>query len=399
MSDTVKLALDRSVRRVDDDGHLHVERCVLSAAVVSPYWGREIPGADSLGLDADTLYYLYRDADALAAAASSMNGKPLIEVHQPVSADEHPREITVGSVNNCRFESPDLIGELAVWDGDAIKRIQDGSKRCVSAGYAYEAVPEAGEINGQPYTLKMVNIRFNHLALVDNPRVKTAIIGDRAPTLPPDKETNMAAHRSAQRSRSAARIHRALKDGVLAQDSGLDEIKRLLAQDEDDADAEDEEEDDKKKAEDDCDDMKKAQDEEAKKADDEDDDDASAEDEEEDDEKDKKAQDRAIRLASDRAAAEAVRKVEARYRDLNAARDTVRPLVGDVHGMDSAADVYRYALDAEGFDHKGVHPSALRSLVDAAIRQRQPRRPAIQAHDGVDDFNSHFGVIQAPRKL
>ena len=113
------LALDRSVRRIDADGHLFVERCILSAAVVSPYYGREIPGAEALGLEPDKIYQLYRDADALQAAAGTINGKPILDIHQPINAEEHPREITVGSVSNARFEAPDLIGVLYVWDGEA----------------------------------------------------------------------------------------------------------------------------------------------------------------------------------------------------------------------------------------------------------------------------------------
>lgn len=91
MTDTI-LALDRSVRRIDEDGHLFVERCVLSAAVVSPYYGREIPGAEALGLNPDQIYQLYRDADALRDAAETINGKPILDIHQPINAEDHPRD-------------------------------------------------------------------------------------------------------------------------------------------------------------------------------------------------------------------------------------------------------------------------------------------------------------------
>ncbi|MCP1274796.1 DUF2213 domain-containing protein [Gluconobacter albidus] len=391
MTDTI-MALDRSVRRIDADGHLHVERCVLSAAVVSPYYGWEINGAERLGLEPDTIYWMYRDADALREAASSMNGKPLIEIHQPVSADDHPREITVGSVNNATFQAPDLIGELSIWDGDAIKRIQDGSKRCVSAGYAYETVPETGEINGQRYTLKMVNIRFNHLALVEEPRVKTAIIGDSAP---PNitKETSMAAHKPMS---AAAKVAAALKSGRLAMDASEEDVKKCMD--------EDETEDDKKKAEDESEeeredkDGKKAED--AKACDEDDTDDDQAADEDDDDKKDEKKDDKKGMDAASvsRLIEAAVSKERRRSKLAQDAREAVRPLVGDVIGMDSAGDIYRYALKQTGHDAAGVHDSALPALVSMAINAKRPARPARMAGDSAIDTDSPLAGASARRK-
>ncbi|WP_211561028.1 DUF2213 domain-containing protein [Gluconobacter sp. Dm-62] len=402
MTDTI-MALDRSVRRIDADGHLHVERCVLSAAVVSPYYGREINGAERLGLDPDTIYWMYRDADALREAASSMNGKPLIEIHQPVSAEDHPREITVGSVNNATFQAPDLIGELSIWDGDAIKRIQDGSKRCVSAGYAYETVPETGEINGQRYTLKMVNIRFNHLALVEEPRVKTAIIGDSAP---PNitKETSMAAHKPMS---AAAKVAAALKSGRLAMDASEEDVKKCMD--------EDETEDDKKKAEDESEEERERDDEEGgrkanevlegerreekkagdKKARDADKDDEQADDEDDEKKDDKKGMDAA---SVSRLIEAAVSKERRRSKLAQDAREAVRPLVGDVIGMDSAGDIYRYALKQTGHDAAGVHDSALPALVSMAINAKRPERPARLAADSAIDSDSPLAGVSARRK-
>mgnify|MGYP003365066244 CR=1 FL=1 len=382
------MALDRSVRRIDADGHLHVERCVLSAAVVSPYYGREINGAERLELKPDEIYWMYRDADALREAASSINGKPIIEIHQPISAEGHPREITVGSVSNATFQDPDLIGELAIWDGDAIKRIQDGSKRCVSAGYAYETVPETGEINGQRYTLKMVNIRFNHLALVEEPRVKTAIIGDSAP---PNimKETSMAAHKPMS---AAAKVAAALKSGRLAMDASEEDVKKCMD--------EDETEEEKKKAEDaseDDKDSKKAED--AKACDEDDKDDQAADEDEDDNDKKKEDEKKGMDAASvSRLVAAEVAKERLRNKLAQDAREAVRPLVGDVIGMDSAGDIYRYALKQTGHDATGVHESALPALVSMAINAKRPARPARMAADSAIDSDSPLAGASARRK-
>ncbi|KXV78237.1 DUF2213 domain-containing protein [Acetobacter cerevisiae] len=191
--DAVVLALDRSVRRTDVDGHLHIACCILSAATVCPYYGHEIPGAKTLGLDPNTLYQVYRDPQALARAAASMAGKPILMQHQPVSAQDHPKEITVGAVgSDVRFEAPNLIGSLTVWDQSAIAAIESGQQRAVSAGYRYRAFPQGGVQDGIPYSLTMTDITFNHLALVTQPRVKTAIIGDAA--LAPHRDPTFMTH-------------------------------------------------------------------------------------------------------------------------------------------------------------------------------------------------------------
>ncbi|MBS0959789.1 DUF2213 domain-containing protein [Acetobacter thailandicus] len=424
------LALDRSVRRIDADGHLFVERCVLSAAVVSPYYGREIPGAASLGLKPDEIYYLYRDADALREAAETINGKPILDTHQPISADDHPKQITVGSVGNAFFEAPELIGELSIWDGDAIKSIQDGTKRCVSAGYAYDAVPEAGELNGQKYTLKMVNIRFNHLALVETPRVQTAIIGDSAP-LHIKKETHMAARKPMSK---AAKVAAAIRSGRLAMDASEEDVKKCMDDDVDDIGAEDEtpeekearekaaKEADKKKAADEAAEAeakKKAEDEaeeerkrneaaggrkaneelegerkEKKRVDGEDDDFSTRRDDRGKFES-SGASDRAIRHAVD-AAITAERN---RIAGLDEARRLVSPLVGDVHGLDSAREIYHYALKERGvIGLDGVNEAGLKALVkqqseQSSFSERRTLIAADSASGGV------LSGVKSPRKI
>ncbi|MFT8655937.1 MAG: DUF2213 domain-containing protein [Acetobacter papayae] len=410
MTDAI-LALDRSVRRVDADGHLFVERCVLSAAVVSPYYGREIPGAEALGLNPDQIYQLYRDADALRDAAETINGKPILDIHQPINAEDHPREITVGSVINPQFEAPDLIGELSIWDGDAIKAIQDGSKRCVSAGYAYDAVPETGEVNGQPYTLKMVNIRFNHLALVETPRVPTAIIGDSA--LSHTKEPSMAVRVPMS---AVAKVAAALKSGRLALDASEEDVKKCMDDDEPDSgktpakDETPEEKEAREKAEKAAAE-KKAADEAAeaeakKKAEDEAEEERKrneaaggrkANEELEGEEKEKKrieAQDKAIKLAVDAA----VQAERSRTSAALEARRLVSPLVGEVHGLDSAPEILRYALKEHGVTGlDGVNEAGLKALVQAQIGAMRP--DPVMAADSAPAKGSVLSGVPSPRKL
>lgn len=392
--DAVVLALDRSVRRTDGDGHLHIARCILSAATVCPYYGHEIPGAADLGLKPDTLYQVYRDPQALARAAPSMTGKPILMQHQPVSATEHPKEMTVGAVgSDIRFEAPDLIGSLTVWDHAAIAAIESGQQRAVSAGYRYRVLPRAGVQDGIPYSLTMTDIVFNHLALVSHPRVKTAIIGDAAPTpyrelssmhrppspgepatdqppagqpstgqstralLTPDTPSSgpapvvtvapvpgTEAH-SHQSTSSPPTSTKGITPGgssgnppVLSASSGTSPLTSSTPH--------------------------------------------TA----------PHAQDAALVQAVQRAEAEVMRRMEA----LHAARAAVRPFVGDVV-MDSAAAVYGFALREQGVDLTGLPEEAFRPLFQQVARLKalntSPRIAGMDAENTVS-FRDEFGLAR-----
>ena len=75
------------------------------------------------------------------------------------------------------------------------------------------------------------------------------------------------------------------------------------------------------------------------------------------------AQDRAIsKIAMDKAIAKAVAADRKRAQALAQAQRDVAHMVGDV-AMDSAEDVYKFALEQQGVDVSGVHPSAYRAMV------------------------------------
>src|SRR5579872_3086577 len=118
------LACDKSMRRIDVDGHMHVEMTNISKANVCPYYGREIPNGKELGLDPAQIYLLYRDPAELKAAAPTLAGKPLLFHHKPVTSEDHPEALVVGSVGtDVRYEHPYLRAPLSIWRQDAIDAI------------------------------------------------------------------------------------------------------------------------------------------------------------------------------------------------------------------------------------------------------------------------------------
>ncbi|TPJ12170.1 DUF2213 domain-containing protein [Mesorhizobium sp. B2-7-3] len=175
------LAMDRnSVRVFDQDGHLRVEMTPISKANVCPYYGREIPAFEALGLDPERVYRLYRNAEELAKAAPSFVGKPLLLKHIPVSAKEHPREAVVGALGDAvEFHAPYLMAPLSIWDGAAIALIESDRQKELSSSYRYRADMTPGTLAGESYDGVMRDISANHVALVEEGRAgPDVVVGD-----------------------------------------------------------------------------------------------------------------------------------------------------------------------------------------------------------------------------
>ncbi|ARP68216.1 hypothetical protein A9K65_032950 (plasmid) [Mesorhizobium sp. WSM1497] len=175
------LAMDRnSIRTFDQDGHLRVEMTPISKANVCPYYGREIPDFEALGLDPKRVYRLYRDADELAKAAPTFVGKPLLLKHIPVSARDHPREAVVGALGDAlEFHAPYLMAPLSIWDGAAIALIESDRQKELSSSYRYRADMTPGTLAGESYDGVMRDISANHVALVEEGRAgPDVVVGD-----------------------------------------------------------------------------------------------------------------------------------------------------------------------------------------------------------------------------
>lgn len=172
-----RIALDRSsARSYDDDGHLHVKRTPISKAVVNEYLGSEIPKADELGLDPKKRYKLLRDPEELARGADTFHNKPLLLDHNPVTADAHDHDRTVGNVSNPEFEHPYLYADLSCWSGPAIRTVEDRTIAEISSAYRYDADMTPGEFEGQAYDGVMRNIRCNHVSLVKKGRAGPDVV-------------------------------------------------------------------------------------------------------------------------------------------------------------------------------------------------------------------------------
>ncbi len=171
------LAFDRTARRTDSDGRLHVERTHISKANICPYYGHEIPAYEALGLSPDRIYRLYRDPVELERGAESFARLPILSKHVPVSVDAPQPDLVIGSIgSDITFVSPYLDADLCFWDATAIAGIETEKVRELSCAYRYVPVMDSGEVDGEKYDGRMTEIRGNHLALVPVGRAGSDVV-------------------------------------------------------------------------------------------------------------------------------------------------------------------------------------------------------------------------------
>lgn len=430
MKATERLAFDRaSVRKLDDVGRLQVAVSNISKANVCPYYGREIPGWEELGLEPDKIYQLYRDPEELKKAAHTFNNIPILCIHTPDFPGDPPREYRVGSTHSsAAFNGKYLTNGLSIWDNSAIAGIETEEQKELSSSYQYVADMTPGESpDGEAYDGVMRDIVGNHVALVETGRAgPDVVVGDSLPLelkymkldrkgvairaalgayLKPRLAQDAApkeltAILNANKSPAAiAKAVAKLCKPRLAADMEIEpeELVEIIEASEQTVEPEEE-----PKVTGDSDEeaiislLREAgvsEDIIAKiaaslapaAAMDEDSEDKD--DKKEKDKVDKPAMDAAIRLAADAA----TKKAAENFRAVREAEQAVRPLIGDVVAMDSADDVYRTALEQAGVDIEGVHPSAFPKMVKMAIEQQNNKRPVIaQDSDSISEFEKAF---------
>lgn len=390
------MAFDRqSARSVDADGRLHVAKTNISKSVVNPYYGREIPGWQELGLDGDKVYNLYRDPAELAKGAGTFNNLPILNKHIPVTVDSPQKDNVVGSIgSDVTFDTPYLQASMCIWDASAIAGVESEKQCELSCGYRYDPDMTPGvTADGEVYDGVMRNIRGNHLALVEAGRAGPDVyVADSNPFTKPKETPAMKmtklgkalfvslrglSPKIAQDSALPALVGEAEKKtfkkaaalkGLLAMDSEIDaekadeiidavigveespeavELDRELGQDEPDlmgflAGKLSPEDLEAVKGM-----MNPAKD----------------------------AEPGMKPEAVEEKVTAAMDSMRVEFRQLEQAKVDVRAVVGDVIGMDSAEEVYRFALGKMGHDHKDMPAAGLRTMFNA-VKDVKASRPA-----------------------
>lgn len=161
-----KITLDtKSNRYFDENGYLVIKDNKIAKAGVFDYLGREI--SDSL--PETEIYKVYRPWEELEKSAKDFEGMPLKYGHEWVEPEK--RDIKIGAVSGeVKLEEPYLIADIKIYDKDAIEEITNKGIVDLSPGYRAHYKQESGEYNGEKYEFKQEDIKYNHLAVVENGR-------------------------------------------------------------------------------------------------------------------------------------------------------------------------------------------------------------------------------------
>lgn len=372
------VAFDKlTLRRFDVDGRMHVERCNISKANVCPYFGREIPDYQALGLDANRIYQLYRDPEELARGAHTFKNLQLLMLHTVVNAKKPKTEVTVGTIgSDVEFNAPFLTASVAVWTAEAIQLIESEKQAELSCSYRYTADMRQGVTpEGVAFDGIMRNIMGNHVALVEKGRAgPDVVVSDSQPSeLHMFKRPNLLALALALTGSavSATDEHKLALDAALAASTAKDCGPDAMDEWEDDPEKPGEKR--KKVAKDGSAPVK-----------------AGPAMGERGAALDAAAMDAAITARgfittadAQKLAADAASAAVARVNALHKAREDVKPLVGIV-AMDSADEVYAFALKQSQVATDGVPPAAFGALVEQVKARKaasNTAQPVKLAHD------------------
>lgn len=175
-----RITLDsKSNRYFDENGYLVIKDNKIAKAGVFEYLGREI--SDSL--PETEIYKVYRPWEELEKSAKDFEGMPVKFGHEWVQPEK--RDIKIGAVSGeVKLEEPYLVADIKIYDKGAIEEITAKGIVDLSPGYKAYYKKEAGEYNGEKYEFKQEDIKYNHLAVVENGRSgKEVKINDENPIL------------------------------------------------------------------------------------------------------------------------------------------------------------------------------------------------------------------------
>lgn len=182
-----QITLDsKSNRYFDENGFLVIKDNKIAKAGVFEYLGREI----SDELQDGEIYKVYRPWAELEKSAKDFEGMPVKFGHEWVEPSK--RDVKIGAVSGeVKLEEPYLIADIKIYDKDAIEEITNKGIVDLSPGYRAHYKQETGEYNGEKYEFKQEDIKYNHLAVVENGRSgKEVRINDEMPQGSKNREVN-----------------------------------------------------------------------------------------------------------------------------------------------------------------------------------------------------------------
>ena len=130
--------------------------------------------------------FLYKNADGtirkelrhpddvlIPESLATIKMVPVVNGHPPerLVSPDNAKRLSVGYTGEqVDIEAPYIVANLLITDKNTIDEIKGKRKNELSLGYTVDLIPETGLYYGEPYDFRQTNIKYNHLALVDQAR-------------------------------------------------------------------------------------------------------------------------------------------------------------------------------------------------------------------------------------
>lgn len=193
--------------------------------------------------------FLYKNADGtvrkelrhpddvlVPESLESIKMIPVVNGHPPerlVSA-ENVKRLAVGYTGeSVEREMPYIVANLLITDQETVDLVKSKKKNELSLGYTVDLIPEAGAYYGEPYDFRQTNIRYNHLALVDQaragPEARISLDGEDAEEFE-QEEAKVAKTKKVKIDAEEYMLEEGAANGVMELMKRHEELERQLAE-------------------------------------------------------------------------------------------------------------------------------------------------------------------------
>lgn len=178
--------LQDSNREMITDSRMAIKGCILTEATINEYLGKEIKGFMDAGFEPERRYKVYRPLEEIEKVLLQYNGLDLIDDHHTMNGLKTNRKFAVGATGESAIlDGNKVLNTVFVTDKDAIQDIEMATKsrgqygkRCLSCSYDYTPIFEKGVFDGKQYDVRIIDLKLDHVALVQEGRVQSAQIAD-----------------------------------------------------------------------------------------------------------------------------------------------------------------------------------------------------------------------------
>lgn len=173
-----------SERHIDDNGYMHVDRSPILRTGILEYYGSELlpkdkednftaDSIDGFKIDPDKVYKVYISEEELRKAADSFQLLPITDDHTWLGDEgKDAKDYQQGSTGeNAYVEDGFLYVPLKFTGKEIVEEVENHKKEELSASYYNRFIKS----DNPDYDFLAVDIKGNHLALVDKGRCGSAV--------------------------------------------------------------------------------------------------------------------------------------------------------------------------------------------------------------------------------